>query len=431
MAKSRLVSAIDIGSTKISTLVAQVTPEGSIHVIGASTAPSKGVRKGQIVNIEEASASIMESVEVAERMAGYSVGKVMVSVGGSQVQSQNSTGVVAVSQGNGEIGEEDVARVMEAARAVSTPSTQEIIHVLPRSFTVDGQEGVKDPVGMTGIRLEVETHIVCGSSTSIKNISKCIAEVGSEISALVFSGLASSLACLSETEKELGVVLVDIGGGTTSIAVYTEGALCHSSVLPIGARHITNDLAIGLRLSLESAEKIKISLSETKRNVRPQEDQSKEKEKEDELDLAPLHLTEEVKSISKKTVIDGIMKPRLNEIANMVGIELKRAGVAGLIPAGVVVTGGGAMTVGISESFRRSLGLPVRVGDPTGITGLIDDISDPPFATAVGLLIYGSRYGESEDRGLTLPSKLESTFQKLPGKNVAAKIGELVKSLLP
>lgn len=434
MTKTRLVSAIDVGSTKITTLVAQVSEEDSVHVIGVSTVPSKGVRRGQIVNIDEASAGILESVEVAERMAGFSVGKVLVLVGGSHVQSQNSTGVVAVSQTNGEITIEDVARVMEAARAISLPTAQEILHVLPRSFTVDGQEGVKDPVGMTGVRLEVDTHIVTGSGTALKNLTKCVSEVGSDIAGLVFSGLASSLSCLTETEKELGVVLVDIGGGTTSIGVYQEGALSLSSVLPIGARHVTNDLAIGLRLSLESAEKIKIFLSQdpAKRKVKTEpEDDQKEKPKEDELDLSSLSLPEDVKTISRRTVVEGIIKPRLNEIAGMVGIELKRGGVAGTTPAGVVITGGGSLTVGGVECFRRSLALPVRIGYPSGVTGLIDDIRSPLYGASVGLLLYGAKVAEPASRGMSLPSGFSSTIQNLPLKNLASRASELIKSLLP
>ncbi|KKS90574.1 MAG: Cell division protein ftsA [Microgenomates group bacterium GW2011_GWB1_44_8] len=432
MPKSRQVSAIDIGSTKITTLVAQSSEDDErIHVIGVSSIPSRGVRKGQIVNIEEASASILECLEIAERMAGYSIGRVFVSVGGPQVQSQNSTGVVAVSQSNGEIGAEDVHRVMEAARAISLPTAQEILHVLPRSFTVDGQEGVRDPVGMTGVRLEVDTHIVTGSSTALKNLTKCIGEVGSDIAGLVYSGLASSLASLSETEKELGVVLIDIGGGTTSLAVYTEGALCVSSVLPIGARHVTNDLAIGLRISLESAEKIKTFVSEEPKDHGSATGEKGGKEKEDELDLASLSLTEGVKTISKKTVVEGIIRPRLNEIANIVGAELKKAGVIGLTPAGVVITGGGSLTTGAQDSFKRSLALPVRIGIPIGVTGLVDDISSPAYSTAVGLLIYGSKFSDALENKSPFAKRMQRSFDVLPIKGLATRVVDLIKSLLP
>jgi cell division protein FtsA len=433
MGKSRIVAGIDIGSTKISTLVAQVSEDEAIHVIGVSVVPSKGITKGQIATINEASQAILESIEVAERMAGYSVGSAFVSIGGSQIQSQNSTGVVAVYQPSGEINAEDVNRVMDAARAISIPTTREILHVLPRSFTVDGQDGIKDPVGMTGVRLEVDTHIITGSATALKNVTKCVSDVGCDISGLVFSGLASSLSTLTETEKELGVILVDIGGGTTSIAAYNEGALSYSGVLPVGARHVTSDLAAGLRLSFESADRIKLFLStEQKKKVHADaEIEEREKSKGDDLDLSELNLPEDLKNISRKTVIEGIIRPRLNEIASMVGIELKRAGIMGTTPGGVVLTGGGSLTVGIMESFKRSLALPVRIGSPIGVTGLIDDIKNPSFATANGLLIYGARIGESAGKGFTLPGKLEKTLQNLPVAGLASRVVDLVKSLLP
>ena len=255
MAKNKIIAAIDMGSSKVATLVAQVREEDTsrLHVVGAASAVSRGIRKGQIVNIEEAVASIEESVEAAERMAGYNISKAWVSIGGAHIGSLNSQGVVAVAQPQGEVTSQDVQRVIEAAQAVSLPTSAEIIHVIPRSYTVDGQDGVKDPVGMTGVRLEVETHIVTGSTTALKNLAKCVGEVGCDVEGMVFSGLASAGAVLSDTEKELGVILIDICGGTTDIAIFVEGALSYSSVLPVGAKNVTNDLAIGLRVSLEGA----------------------------------------------------------------------------------------------------------------------------------------------------------------------------------
>jgi len=260
MAKSKLIAAIDIGSSKVATLLAQVREEDpeKLHIIGAASAISRGVRKGQIVNIEEAVSCITESVEAAERMGGYNISKAWVSLDGAHVGSINSQGVVAVAQPHGEVSHEDVKRVMEAARAISLPSSSEIVHVVPRSFTVDGQDGVRDPVGMTGVRLEVKTHIITGSTTALRNLTKCVSEVGCDVEGLVFGGVAAAEAVLSDTEKELGVVLVDIGGGTTNVAIFVEGSLAYSSVLPVGAKNVTNDLAIGLRISLESAEKNKI-----------------------------------------------------------------------------------------------------------------------------------------------------------------------------
>jgi cell division protein FtsA len=259
MSEGKIVVAVDIGTSKIVTLISKI--DESVNVLGVSEVPAAGIRKGQIVNIEEAVNSINSSLEAAERMAGYSASHIIASIGGSHIESQNSRGVVAVAQPEGEIRETDLSRVIDAAKAVSLPSSREIIHVLPRSYIVDGQEGIKDPIGMTGVRLEVDTHIISANSTSVRNLEKAFSEVGVDVDSIVSSGYASSLAVLSDTEKELGVVLVDIGAGTTDICVYVEGSVAYSSVLPIGARHITNDLAIGLRISLESAEKIKLHLS--------------------------------------------------------------------------------------------------------------------------------------------------------------------------
>lgn len=409
MAKAKLISALDVGSSKITALIAQVRQEDStrIHIIGVASFPSHGLRKGQIVNIEESVSAIMESVEAAERMAGFNIAKVWLSVGGSHINSQNSHGVVAVSQPQGEITSEDVRRVLEAARAISLPTSSEIVHVIPKNFSVDNQEGVKDPVGMTGVRLEVETHIVTGTTTALKNLTKCVAEIGCDIAGLVFSGLASSMAVLSDTEKELGVILIDIGGGTTDLSIWIDGALSYSHVLPVGAKNVTNDLAIGLRISLESAEKIKLHLSTLKN-------------REDDIDLSSLNLPEELKSVSHKTLTDGIIRPRLNEIFQLVATQISKSEFGGLTPAGVVICGGGALTVGIVESAKRILSLPVRIGVPTDISGLIDDLESPAFATPIGLLKYAVSQTEE-----TLPTN------RFPLSSAVVKIKSLFKSLLP
>src|ERR1035437_3755730 len=316
MSEGKIVVGIDIGTSKIVTLIAKINEE--INVLGVSEVPATGIKKGQIVDIDEAVLSINNSLEAAERMAGYSASHIIASIGGSHIESQNSRGVVAVAHPEGEITENDLARVIDAARAVSLPSSREIIHVLPRSYIVDGQEGIKDPIGMTGIRLEVDTHIISANSTSIRNMEKAFSNVGVDLDAVVFSGYASSLAVLSETEKELGVVLVDIGAGTTDLSIYIDGSVAYSSVIPIGARHITNDLAIGLRISLESAEKIKLFLSNpAKKQFKLEDDVIEEKTERtssDEIDLSGLALAEELRKVSKKTLIDGIIRPRLNEL---------------------------------------------------------------------------------------------------------------------
>lgn len=431
MNEGKIVVGIDIGTSKISTVIAKVDED--VNVLGVSETPANGVRKGQIVDIDEAVLSINNSLEAAERMAGYSAAHIVASIGGSHIESQNSRGVVAVARPEGEITENDLGRVIDAARAVSLPSSREVIHVLPRSYIVDGQEGIKDPIGMTGVRLEVDTHIISANGTSIRNMEKAFSEVGVDLDAVVFSGYASSLAVLSDTEKELGVVLVDMGAGTTDISVYVDGSVAYSSVLPIGARHITNDLAIGLRISLESAEKIKLYLSN------PQKKQSKinefgeevleEKTSSDEIDLSPLNLTEELSKVSKKTLIDGIIRPRLNELFTMVGIEVKKSGFAGQTPSGLVITGGGARTIGVSDAAKRMLAMPVRIAVATNIKGIIDEIQEPSFSTVIGLLIYGGT--------IEVPSSLPFglSFPKIPGlkfdNKIVSKAISFIKSLLP
>lgn len=442
MARKQIIAGIDVGSSEVTTVIGSVSEEEKeIKIIGASTAPSRGIRKGQIVNIEEASESVVESVEAAERMAGYSLTRAVASVSGPHISSQNSRGVAAVAEPEGEITDNDVQRVVEAAKAVSLPSSREVIHIIPRYFTVDGQDGIKDPEGMSGIRLEVETHIVTGSTTSMRNLAKCISEVGADVQNLVAAGLASAEAVLTETEKELGVVLVDIGGGVTDMVVFIEGSPFYTSVLPIGAKNVTNDIAIGLRLSLESAEKIKLVLSE-KANLKPSFKKEKklikvEKEKKeivaedkDEIDLKSLNLIEETKKVSRKTLTEGIIKPRLNEIFTMVALELKKSGAIGLTPAGVVITGGGAMTVGIKQSAKRSLSMPVRIGIPQGVSGLTDEVEKPDFATVTGLLHYGLKSEVQRLSGFSL-MKIGRKLEKIPFRGVVGKATDIIKSFLP
>lgn len=423
MTKSRIVAGIELGSNKITTLISQVvidpvSMETSVNIMGAASSESHGIKKGQIVDIEEATEAIISSVEAAERMAGYNLESAYISLGGAHVHSQNSHGVVAISEPNGEINQNDVDRAVEAASAISMPVSREIVHVLPREYIVDGESGVHDPVGMSGVRLEVDTHIISAGSSAIKNVRKAVNEVGIQIDDLVFSGIASGEAVLSATEKELGCVLIDIGGGTTSIAVYTDGSLSYSGVIPVGAKNVTNDLAIGLRVSLETAEKIKIALSKKKKA---------DSDESDEMDLIGLGVTE-VTKISKKTLLEGIIRPRMNEIFTMVRMELEREGVLNRIPSGAIITGGGSETAGAIDSAKRMLSLPVRIGIPKGVGGLIDDVMNPSFSTCVGLLIYGAKdipQPESLTR-FTKKIKLPSGATGIFGKVISS-----IKDLLP
>jgi cell division protein FtsA len=433
---SFIVVGVDIGSSKIATVIGKVEEE-VINILGVSEVPARGVRKGQIVDIEEAATVINASLDSAERMAGYSIDRVFVSMSGVHIESQDSKGIVAISQQDGEITQQDIDRVLEAAGAISLPSTRTIIHVLPKTFTVDGEGGIHDPIGMNGVRLEVDTHIISANSTSVKNIARVLeSEAGVGVNALVFSGFASSLAVLSDTEKELGVIMVDIGAGVTNICIFVEGALTYTGVIPIGARHITNDLAIGLRVSLESAEKIKLYLSKHhEKKVHhaaggSAADRREAEKSADEIDLADLALPEEIRKVSRKTLVEGIIRPRLNELFTMIGLELKKSGLGAQIPAGIVITGGGALTVGAEESAKRVLSMPVRIGMPNHIAGLIDDVESPTFSTSVGLLFYGRNFKAGAESGDMLGG-LMKTFTVGGSGKWMNKLNKLFKGFLP
>ncbi|MDC0449127.1 cell division protein FtsA [bacterium] len=383
MPKERIVAGIDIGSTKICIAVSSVS-DNKISVIGVSGAvPSKGINKGNVVDIDGAVESIANSLERAERMAGISVSSAFVTVNGSHIDTTNSHGVVAVSPGqSSEISREDVSRVIEAAQAISLPSTREVIHVIPRDFIVDAQEGIKDPVGMSGVRLEVETNIIHSSATAMRNLVKCVDQVGVHVEGLVFTGVAAAEAVLTDTEKELGTLLVDIGGGTTSMIAFLEGSPVFSAVLPIGGKLITSDLAIGLRTRLEDAESIKIKLSEEKAAQK----YSADIRGADMLDVSEFGLEND--SISKN-LLYKIIDARLEEVFRLISLEVAKANLSGKLPAGVVLTGGGALTAGAERVVKSVLKTPVRVGVPKGVTGLIDEIQGPASSGCVGALLYG------------------------------------------
>ncbi|MCL4375065.1 cell division protein FtsA [Patescibacteria group bacterium] len=388
-----VICGIDIGSSKVATVVGtRSTSDEELRIIGFDSTRSRGVKKGLIVDIDNVTAAVEESVEKAERMAGHKINQAFVTVGGPHISSLNSHGVVAVANRQNEIVEEDVQRAVDAARAISLSTTRQVIEVLPRDYVVDGQAGIKNPVGMSGVRLEVDTHIITASLTNLKNIERCFSDLGIANAGFIFSGLASAEAVLTDTEKELGVVLVDIGGGKSDICIYVDGSLSYSSAIAVGARHITNDIAVGTRVSLESAEKIKLHLSAHFARER----QSTAK-KNEEINLAALHLPENISDLSLKTLVNGIIAPRLEEIFKMIGDEITKSGFAEVVPSGLVVSGGGALTVGIVELGRKILGLPIRVGTPTQVTGLVDEVIDPQYAATVGLILYGRKNIMSEE----------------------------------
>lgn len=418
-----IVCGIDVGSSKISCIVAKITEdEPTPRVMGFSSVPSRGVKKGQIVDIHQVTDSVERAVEQTERMAGIKIKDAYVAVGGPHIESINSQGVVAVSQPDVDISDDDINRVIDAARAISLSSTREVIEVTPREFIVDGQEGIKNPLGMSGVRLEVQTHIITASATNLKNLDRCLADLGIQTLGFVFAGYSSSLACLSDTEKELGVVMVDLGGGKTDISIYVEGALAHSSSVPIGARHITNDIAVGLRVSLDSAERIKLLLH----------DESKlkfSKTKKDEVDISDLKLPEGITTISYKTVVEGIVKPRLEEMFEYVFETLEESETINLVPSGLVITGGGALTIGALETAKRVVGLPARIGNPQRITGLIDEVTFPQFSSVVGLLIY-AQDADASERQMNVKD-FDKIFRNVSFSGSLGKVKDLFKSFIP
>ncbi len=390
-----LICGIDIGSSKIATVVGMHSSETTeLKIIGFNTTVARGVRKGLVVDIKEATKAVEDSVEKAERMAGHKIDKAFIAVGGPHISSLNSHGIVAVSNPQGEISEEDVARVVEAAKAINLSSIRRIIEVIPRDYIVDGQSGIKNPIGMSGVRLEVETHIITALTTNLRNQERILEDLGIENQGFVFSGLASAEAVLTNTEKELGVVLVDIGGGKIDLSIYVDGALSYSSSIPIGARHISNDIAVGLRVSLDSAEKIKIFLS---KNLNMNNTTSIGKKKAPQINLNELDLPENLTEVSLKTLVDGIVAPRLEEIFKLIFEEIEKSGFGQQIPSGLVISGGGALTIGMLETGKRVVGLPIRIGFPEKISGLVDEILDPQYSTTVGLLLYGMK-NDFEDR---------------------------------
>lgn len=436
MARNQVVTAIDIGTDKCVTLVAIIDPEShQMQVVGVSAVPSRGIRKSAIVDLEQAQRTITESIDAADRMAGFHITSAYVSISGAHVSSQNSKGVVAVASPNQEINRQDVARVIEAARAVSLPNDRSVVHVIPRDFKVDTQTGIKDPVGMTGIRLEAEAHIVTCMTTTIRNVEKCLHDLGLNVDGFVFAGLASSEVTTTETERELGVVVVDIGAGSTTISAFVEGSLELSTAIPIGARHITQDIALGCRVSLEAAETIKLALSKPEleppkpRSGESKDELNKRRKKADQLTAEMLGVEEDIGVLSRKTLVEGIMVPRMKEIFSLVGEQLEKNNLFPVVPAGLVITGGGALTFGISEVAKRTLRLPARIGHPESIKGLTADVRKPTFSTGVGLLSYGRRHGPTQASGNSF--EFLSILKKIPIGSIGNAIGSLVKKILP
>jgi len=375
--KDSLVVGLDIGTTKICTVVGEVV-DGQVQIIGLGTHPSKGLRKGVVVNIESTVQSIKRAVEEAELMADCHITSVYAGIAGGHIKGINSHGIIAVK--NKEITSNDVRRVIDAASAVAIPMDREIIHVLPQEFIVDGQDGIKDPVGMSGIRLEGKVHIVTGAITSAQNIIKCANRAGLDVADIVLEQLGSSEAVLTPEEKELGAAIIDIGGGTTDLVIFSNGSIKHTAVFSLAGSHITHDISVGLRTPIEEAEKIKIRYGCALTSM----------VRKDETIEVPSVGGRRPRVLSRQTLAE-IIEPRVEEILTLVYEEVVRMGYAHLIPAGVILTGGSSIMEGVPELTEQIFNLPVRRGIPTGISGLVDLVSSPIYATGVGLVLYGSR----------------------------------------
>lgn len=414
MAKHRVIAGLDIGNSKIRTAVA-VMEEGSTipSIIGVGVSPSGGLRKGNIIDVEETVANISSALEDAERMAGEPIHHVFLGIGGDHIASQDSKGVIAISHSGNEIIEDDVERVLEAAQAVSIPSNRRILRIIPKFFTVDEQSGIKYPVGMTGVRLEVLAHLVTGLVPAVKNIEKCVHQAGVDINDIIPSGLASAEAVLTKRQKELGAVVIDVGSGGTNVSVFEEGTVLHSASLPVGGENVTNDIAIGLRTSIDTAEKIKIEYG----TCVPEDVHDRET-----IDLSLLSKID-TQTVSKKQLSE-IVQARYHEIFLMVRDELAKVQRDGMLPAGAILTGAAVKMPGVLDIAREILHLPVQIGFPTNYEGVVDKIEDPAYATVIGLVVWGSRFQGDQYR-IKLDLK-NFSFEKM-----SSGVKNWFRSLLP
>lgn len=410
MPKERVLASLDIGSAKIRTVVAVAEGDRDQevpNVIGVGISPSLGMRKGNVIDVEELIHNIISSLEDAERMAGVPINHVYVGMSGAHIEAFDSRGVIAIS--GSEITMEDVGRVLDAAQAVSIPSNRRILHIEPKTYTVDEQRGIKNPVGMTGIRLEVEAHIVTGHIQHVKNVEKCVDQAGVDVDELVPATIAAAEAVLTKRQKELGVVVIDVGAGCTSVVVFEEGTILHSVSIPLGGESVTNDIAIGLRTSIDTAEKIKIEYG----SVLPEEIPEREM-----IDLSTVSKVD-TQTVSKRYMAE-IMQARYYEIFSLVQKELEKIGRSGMLPAGALLTGAAVKTPGALDLARDVVGLPVQMGFPVDIGGVIEKVDDPAYATALGALVWGMREGDTP--------RAMGSFQM---KKTAQQVGSWFKSLLP
>ena len=411
MEREAVLVALDVGTNKVVALIGEVARDGAVTVIGKGAVPSAGIKKGVVVNIDQTVNSIAAAREAAERLSGYRIESTIVGIGGSHVESQNSRGAVAVSGPRREVTREDIERATEVARAVTIPSNREVLHVLPRGFVVDGQEGVKDPLGMSAVRLEVETHIVHAGATAVQNLTKCVGRAEIKIDELVAGALASADAVLTDTERELGVAVGDFGAGTLDLALFMEGSPFHTAVLPLGGNNVTNDIAIGLKTSLAAAEDLKIRVGTADPNG---------VDKDEQVDVAGIG--EGDASSASRYELALIIEARMREVFEKIGEQIEKAGSGGMLPAGLVLTGGAAQLTGAARLGREVLQMPVRVAGPSGVSGLTDHLLTPAYSTSLGLLMWGAQ----TVRGNELRS-----YESAPAPGMINRMREWARGLLP
>lgn len=415
-----IITGLDIGTSTIRVAVCKIAPgedgKPRLHVIGAVASPSSGMHRGAVSSMEDAVSAVSKALEKAERMTGAALNSSWVSIAGQSILVQESRGAVAVSRPEAEIGEDDVERSMEAARTVAVPSNYEILHVIPKGFAVDGQRGVKDPVGMSGIRLEVDAVIIEALNSHMKNLTKCVYRTGLDIDDLVYAPLATAEATLTQRQKELGVCLVTIGSATTSLAVFEEGDLLHTAVLPLGGDHVTNDIAIGLRTSIDIAEQVKLAYAHALPDAVDRKEAFSLRDFGAESD-------EEI----KRRFVAEIVEARMEELFEAIDNELRKIDRSGMLPVGVVFTGGAMKMPGAVEVGKRVLRLPCALGAPSGITSVIDEVNDPAFATAIGLAAWG--YGIEQMAGKRFNIGKMLKFKSVD--KVAEQIRKMIKGLMP
>jgi len=398
-----MIVGLDIGTSKVVSIVGEVNAEGGLNIVGIGRHKSRGLKKGTVVNIESTVQSIQRAIEEAELMAGCQIHSVYAGIAGSHVRSMNSHGIVAIR--DKEVFSADIERVIDAAQAVAIPADQKVLHILPQEYIIDSQEGVKEPLGMSGVRLEAKVHLVTCATNAAQNIEKCIKRCGLETDEIILEQLASSYSVLTEDEKELGVCLVDIGGGTTDIAIFTEGAIRHTGVIPIAGDQVTNDIAMALRTPTDHAEELKIKYACALSQLASPDD----------MIMVPSVGERPPRELSRQALAD-VVEPRYDELFHLIQAEIRQSGFEDMLAAGMVFTGGTSKMEGVAELAEEIFHMPVRIGMPVEVNGLVDIVRNPTYSTAVGLLLYGMRQSQERegsvvrDSGITLFDRVKSIF---------------------